>query len=1281
MSRLRGECVRPVLGFVVGLVVLFAVRTGPARAEGLAVQEVYAEPDLRAEAEVVALLLRSRLAGGSATGTLRGKLQRSGTELVLEVHLVDADGKLVARSGAKARAPYGAFGRLVASCAAKLASKLGVRQDTRADGSLGALRPFAAAARALQSGDAPSAARALRGASQSVAARVSAARAVARAVAARKDLQFEDRVLAAIVGGDARVALELAEAELASDPGSAVAAAARARAEMTRLDFRAAAAALDKVRSRHRLLYLARAELAQRENSARRRNDLLAPLLNRDPYVPALVFVASLPAGAMPKDLERATLRAATELRHEFPGLAASLGLRAARGGIEVRAALDLVEVRELARTEVSDLEPLIDDAVAAGWPVGLRLRAEVRLRMGMVDEAAADVARALEAQPNDARLLRLQARISSQRGDYAASVKAWERVPEATEADRRELSRALREAGSGDRAVAVLGGLDDAGSVEAHLARASRLLADDRAEDAIDVTRRALALSPGDPAVLESLVEAYGAADRRDEAAEARRRLRALLAEQPEENGEAEQSGTKVLSLAEAAEAARDTGVTRSASEVRLAAELPELLEAFPALRDPAVKKVALAQISGSHEPFYKPYQVHPQRLHTGLARALAEPPYQLVTVDASYVVLARPFSQRRLNDVATSTETQAVLLYGVRAEGSKAKITLAVYEAERGAATEYEEVIPGKKSGLVGWNRTFIGILTAVGLALILWLVYLLLRGTGTIHVALKRDTAAEKEAFVLAVKRSSTPPQIRDRRAFAQDLRRAGFRKRRRRASMVSISTKFESIRPGNWWVHLYGTYEKGGELYALSEKLSKQVRVKRGETAQVTFDLVPRTTEYRLTVYDVGGPQPNAEVWLDAQREKRQITGANGTVTLEIPPGRHDIYVVARGVRICKPVEVHDTQLHTVSINVERERRLQEAANGLEIEDYDGPVELERGLPSPESASGSADREAARSDPGRRRSVRIGAEQTVGLASGSAPALAAESGAASSGPAAAPAPNRHNASGLNRYIPEDELGRGAMGVVYRARDQVLERQVALKVMSEQVRSHPRALEMFMQEAKALAALNHPNIVTVFDQGHDQGHAFMVMELVEGTTLEDILAEQGRLELARGLDIGEQICKGLAYAHKRRVIHRDIKPANIFVTRERTVKLGDFGLARVLHEMRIQQTEVRGTPLYMAPEQIRGTDIDFRADVYAVGCTLFEVFTGKPPFFEGEVLYHHLHTPPPKLSDTLPGIPTDLDALIAACVAKEKENRFRSAEALGSALGAVRHAHGII
>jgi serine/threonine protein kinase len=181
---------------------------------------------------------------------------------------------------------------------------------------------------------------------------------------------------------------------------------------------------------------------------------------------------------------------------------------------------------------------------------------------------------------------------------------------------------------------------------------------------------------------------------------------------------------------------------------------------------------------------------------------------------------------------------------------------------------------------------------------------------------------------------------------------------------------------------------------------------------------------------------------------------------------------------------------------------------------------------------------------------------------------------------------------------------------------------------------------------------------------------------MELVDGGTLESLLQQHdGKVPLPQALDILDQLCAGIGYAHSKRIIHRDIKPANIFVTSSGVVKIGDFGLARVVREARIAKTAIQGTPLYMSPEQILGTDIDFRSDLYAIGCTIYELLTGRPPFTEGEVLYHHLHTAPPRLSDLIRDVPPEIDNLGLDCLAKNKEARIDSAERIRAVMQPLR------
>jgi serine/threonine-protein kinase len=247
---------------------------------------------------------------------------------------------------------------------------------------------------------------------------------------------------------------------------------------------------------------------------------------------------------------------------------------------------------------------------------------------------------------------------------------------------------------------------------------------------------------------------------------------------------------------------------------------------------------------------------------------------------------------------------------------------------------------------------------------------------------------------------------------------------------------------------------------------------------------------------------------------------------------------------------------------------------------------------------------------------------------------------------------------------RYEILEELGRGGMGVVFRARDRRLGREVALKRLPDHIRNHPKAIDLFLREARAAAALNHPNIVTLFDAAQERDTLYITMELLRGSPLQKVLREKGRLSAGTVAKIGGQIAQGLQYAHEQGIVHRDIKTANIFFTDKKVVKIMDFGLAKMVEEVRRSTTVVGGTPYYMAPEQSAGEQVDHRADLYALGVTFFELLTGHVPFKDGDVAFHHRHTPPPPVRDLAPATPEPLAALVEQLLAKRPGQRVKSA-----------------
>ncbi len=250
---------------------------------------------------------------------------------------------------------------------------------------------------------------------------------------------------------------------------------------------------------------------------------------------------------------------------------------------------------------------------------------------------------------------------------------------------------------------------------------------------------------------------------------------------------------------------------------------------------------------------------------------------------------------------------------------------------------------------------------------------------------------------------------------------------------------------------------------------------------------------------------------------------------------------------------------------------------------------------------------------------------------------------------------------------RYQVEKEIGRGGMGVVYLAKDINLGRMVAYKVLPQEMKNHPEIVANFFREAKSLAQLNHPYIVSIYDSGEYMGNYFIVMEFVEGEDLKLLGKQSRRVPLRIGMEIFKQLAQALDYAHSKKIIHRDIKPSNIMWTQNQIIKIMDFGLAKLLEEVKTGRTLVSGTPLYMSPEQTLGKPLDHRTDIYSAGATMYELFCGQPPFLDGDIGYHQIHTPPRPPKELNAEIPDELSGIILKCLAKDPDQRYQGAREL--------------
>src|SRR5947209_10606079 len=265
-------------------------------------------------------------------------------------------------------------------------------------------------------------------------------------------------------------------------------------------------------------------------------------------------------------------------------------------------------------------------------------------------------------------------------------------------------------------------------------------------------------------------------------------------------------------------------------------------------------------------------------------------------------------------------------------------------------------------------------------------------------------------------------------------------------------------------------------------------------------------------------------------------------------------------------------------------------------------------------------------------------------------------------------------------VGKFELHELIGEGAMGAVWKAYDSVIRRFVALKLLPGSVGRSTDARDRFLREARAAGALQHPNIVTLYELGEADRQLFIAMELVAGRDLSWLMALREPLALERKLDIVIEVLQGLSYAHERGVIHRDIKPSNVRIASDGSVKIMDFGIARLQSAEVTGSGAIVGTPTYMAPEQITNGAITPATDLFAVGCLLYEMLSYQKPF-EGEtvhgVLYQVLTTDPKPLRTMAPSIPASLERVVIRAMAKAPQDRYETAKQMRATLVGIRAA----
>ena len=1241
-----------------GLLLLSLLIAAPAQAGKVVLPDVHGELDMRAQASALTFLIQSALVAGGADVVTRpqlaqvitsllgespkyalvvrgsqarrvmlalradtmisGELQRDGSRLTAKF-LIFRKGDEEEVDKVKRTAPHGQVAELAQKVALALGKKLHLKKKLVVpDTSLGDLHAFTRAGNAALTGDTKASIEALQAGDPAVALQVPGILEAGRALAEQEKTPMPVRLDAALFSGNYKLASRLAANALKKTPKDELALATMAFVHLQKGEIAEAKAMLAKA-GRHKKKALSRltsAAVAHQAGNTGARDAELKKLVKWR-YLPALRLIAALDPGALAPWLEQQVLKVAQQNVSQLPGLAASLGLRAARGDVKTEAALDLIHVSLLNTREVKLLEPLVRQAVEASWQVGFRLQGELYLTRGNIAAADNAMVRAVHADAKEPKAQRLRGYILMEQGDKAAAARAFTEAANnsegSAEGTRWELYRVLKM--NGDK--------EGAERVKAQLAKK-------------------MDLKPMEDNTLNLEKEAQGWSN------------------------------------------SRDQKITSENKESRLQDALRPVVNAFPVLGDRAGLRVAMAPVRESWWHPLWPTRVNTELTGEVLRQILSSPPY-LLRITESGPVTPSDLTATRLDVISGNAGTEGLLIYQVSPHLLTVKLRLIYYRVVNGEALEYEATLDGDAAsalGLVTYKGDFIkAIALAVGLFILIFLIRVV-RGQGDLRVRIQKDPSARNAVYSIKISRSKRPIDVGDPQAYEHRVLASGGTVGRYKATLPSSSTEFTGVVTGRWYVHLYGTHRKENNIEVLNgDNLVQEVYLSRGASSSLTFDLEPRDAMLTVHVYDGGKTIRDAVVWLGDDKEVRVYTDRGGKVSLPLPRGEERKVHVQVGDRtVTRTVKYDDTSIHHLTVNMAKERKLDEVELSKESElDIDKlfdsvpkkkPMQKREPL-APLTAEEDGLQLVSLDD--RQDKVDMAIDYSAVFndakkADGNAETVVADSAAA----AKAPVTGKGGApAGLDRYERLEELGRGGMGVVYKARDRVLEREVALKIIGTELKDHPEARKLFLSEAKAMAALNHPNLVIIFDQGWDGDSTFVVMEYVEGETMERLITDKGPPPIGQGLDYFDQLCCGLAFAHSRNIIHRDIKPENIFISNTGTVKIGDFGLAKVAHNMRIKRTEVRGTPMYMAPEQIRGKDIDHRADIYSLGCTAFAMFCGRPPFTEGEVLYHHIHSKPPKPSDIAPNLPPELDRILLSCLTKRKDDRVPSVEALRKSL----------
>lgn len=631
-------------------------------------------------------------------------------------------------------------------------------------------------------------------------------------------------------------------------------------------------------------------------------------------------------------------------------------------------------------------------------------------------------------------------------------------------------------------------------------------------------------------------------------------------------------------------------------------AGQINKLLTEFPMLAEDRGNKIVIVERKSASAPFWYPTHVDMVALHRGLVAAVSQEPNRLQAGSERQKPMTT-MSQDALMELAEESKTRFVMMYAAEPQMNGATLKLIVFDRTTEETFDHSERIPSPS--VRKWNPLFLALLLIVALVGVGFVARAL--AGGMVQVDIKGGPFGQRHIVVVELSRTMKPPvlPLDDFEAALAKLPKSPHRKVR-----AGRQVRFARVSKGEWWVHAYGVSVIDGKTFPLMGSLSQEVVASVGHIAKA--QIAVRSPLPHVIVEVVDGEKPvRAKVFLDQERERGFETDEAGAATFDVPIGRHTLrFAFSDGTEVIKPIQVVPNQPpELIKVDLSLEQRLrpiemkkdEEEASGYDAASFAPPVAA-----PVVAAADDADALDAPTD--------FSAYHAPAPVAAPPPAVVAPPPVIAPAPIAAPpaiavAPSPSPPVG----VPEIALADPDFG-------------------------DTSAPSVAVAAAAPVAAPPRP----------------------DGSSLADVLAKQGQLAIPTALKITKEIATALADAHSQRLVHRDLRPHNIWVANDGSARLDNFADPST----RTSKNKPAFSPLYLAPEQIRGEDVDAQTDLYALGCTLYEMLVGKPPFSKGDIVAQHMNADPPRPSATRREVPRALDELVLACLAKERYERITSA-----------------